>query len=65
VKPGANEPIDDSELASAALGPEVLRDIVHRTGMPEEEVLKRLSKNLPDAVDDLTLDGTVPLASRG
>jgi len=62
VKPGANEPIDDSELASA-LGPDVLRDIAARTGLSEEEVLKRLSKNLPDAVDGLTPDGTVPPAS--
>ncbi len=62
VKPGANEPIDDNELASA-LGPDVLKDIAQRTGMTEEEVLKRLSKNLPDAVDGLTPDGTVPPAS--
>ncbi|WP_219745933.1 YidB family protein [Rhizobium populisoli] len=62
VKPGANEPIDDSELASA-LGPDVLRDIAARTGLSEEEVLKRLSKNLPDAVDGLTPDGSFPPAS--
>jgi len=62
VKPGANEPIDDSELASA-LGPDVLRDIATRTGLSEEEVLKRLSKNLPDAVDGLTPHGSVPPAS--
>jgi uncharacterized protein YidB (DUF937 family) len=62
VKPGANEPIDDSELASA-LGPDVLRDIAARTGLTEAEILKRLSKNLPDAVDGLTPDGTVPPAS--
>ena len=62
VKPGANDPINDSELASA-LGPDVLRDIATRTGMSEEEILKRLSENLPNAVDGLTPDGTVPPAS--
>ncbi len=62
VKPGANEPIDDADLASA-LGPDVLKDIAARTGLSEEDVLKRLSKNLPDAVDGLTPDGTVPPAS--
>ncbi|CDZ32726.1 Hypothetical protein NGAL_HAMBI1146_00060 [Neorhizobium galegae bv. officinalis] len=62
VKPGANDPINDSELASA-LGPDVLRDIAARTGMSEEEILKRLSENLPNAVDGLTPDGTVPPAS--
>lgn len=62
VKPGANDPINNNELA-AALGPDVLRDIATRTGMSEEEILKRLSENLPNAVDGLTPDGTVPPAS--
>jgi uncharacterized protein YidB (DUF937 family) len=59
VQTGSNEPINDSELQDA-LGPDVLRDVAAKTGLSEEEVLKRLSKNLPDAVDGLTPDGTVP-----
>jgi uncharacterized protein YidB (DUF937 family) len=62
VKPGANEPIDNSDLASA-LGPDVLKDIAARTGLSEEEVLTRLAKNLPDAVDGLTPHGRMQLAS--
>jgi uncharacterized protein YidB (DUF937 family) len=59
VKTGANEPINDSELQQA-LGSDVLRDIAAKTGLSEEEVLKRLAQNLPDAVDGLTPDGTIP-----
>jgi uncharacterized protein YidB (DUF937 family) len=62
VKTGANEPINDTELHEA-LGPDVLRDVAAKTGLSEEEVLRRLSKNLPDAVDGLTPDGTVPPAT--
>jgi uncharacterized protein YidB (DUF937 family) len=59
VNTGANEPIDDGELQSA-IGPDVLREVAEKTGLSEEEVLKRLAKNLPDAVDGLTPDGTIP-----
>ena len=61
VNTGANEPIDDNEL-HAALGPDVVRDVAEKTGLTEAEVLRRLSRNLPDAVDGLTPDGTVPQA---
>ncbi|RWX76679.1 DUF937 domain-containing protein [Neorhizobium lilium] len=59
VGTGANEPIDDSELHQA-LGPDVVRDVAAKTGLSEEEVLRRLSKNLPEAVDGLTPGGSVP-----
>jgi uncharacterized protein YidB (DUF937 family) len=61
VNTGANEPIDDNEL-HAALGPDMVREVAAKTGLTEEEVLRRLSRNLPDAVDGLTPDGTVPQA---
>lgn len=61
VNTGTNEPIDDNEL-HAALGPDVIRDVAAKTGLSEEEVLRRLSQSLPDAVDGLTPDGTVPRA---
>jgi uncharacterized protein YidB (DUF937 family) len=63
VNTGANEPIDDGELQSA-IGPDVLREVAEKTGLSEEEVLKRLAKNLPDAVDGLTPDGTIPPTRR-
>ncbi len=61
VKTGENEPISDGELHEA-LGPDVLKDVAAKTGLTEEEVLRRLSKNLPEAVDGLTPDGKIPPA---
>lgn len=59
VKPGDNAPIDDTQL-SEVLGPEILDDLVARTGLSREEILKRLSQELPTAVNDLTPDGQLP-----
>jgi uncharacterized protein YidB (DUF937 family) len=61
VGTGANEPIDDNELHQA-LGPDMVREVAAKTGLSEEEVLRRLSKNLPDAVDGLTPGGSIPQA---
>src|SRR5690606_14940713 len=59
VKPGSNQPIDNREL-SDALGPDVLADLAARTGLSEEEILTRLSKDLPGVIDELTPDGQMP-----
>ncbi|WJH41929.1 YidB family protein [Aliirhizobium terrae] len=59
VNTGANEPIEDSDLQQA-LGPDVLREIAEKTGLSEDEVLQRLAKSLPDAVDGLTPNGMIP-----
>lgn len=59
VSPGANEDIDEGQLAQA-IGPEVLDELAVKTGLSREEILSRLSKDLPRAVDDLTPDGQVP-----
>ena len=59
VNTGPNEGIEDHEL-SRALGPDVIDELVAKTGMTKEEILSRLSKDLPKAVDDLTPDGTLP-----
>ncbi|WP_426232252.1 YidB family protein [Pararhizobium sp. DWP3-4] len=59
VETGPNAEIDDSQL-SEALGPEVLDDLSARTGLSPEEILSRLSRNLPKAVDELTPDGNIP-----
>jgi uncharacterized protein YidB (DUF937 family) len=59
VNTGDNEPIEDSDLQQA-LGPDVLREIAEKTGLSEEEVLQRLAKSLPDAVDGLTPNGMIP-----
>lgn len=59
VRPGSNEDIDGDQLAEA-IGPEVLDELATKTGLSREEILSRLSKDLPRAVDDLTPDGEVP-----
>ncbi|WP_064681810.1 YidB family protein [Rhizobium bangladeshense] len=59
VRPGQNADINDGELAEA-LGPEVLNEIARNTGLSHQEILGRLSRDLPKAVDDLTPEGKVP-----
>jgi uncharacterized protein YidB (DUF937 family) len=61
VKTGPNEGIQDHEL-SQALGDDVLDELTQKTGLSKEEILQRLSRDLPNAVDDLTPDGTIPTA---
>ncbi|WP_436010969.1 YidB family protein [Rhizobium sp. LjRoot254] len=59
VKTGPNEGIQDHEL-SQALGDDVLDELTQKTGLSKDEILRRLSRDLPKAVDDLTPDGSVP-----
>lgn len=59
IKPGANDAINADEL-SEAIGPEVLDELAAKTRLSREEILARLSKDLPQAVDELTPDGTIP-----
>ena len=56
---GQNKPIGPSELEQA-IGPEVLATLSHQTGLPREEIVSRLSRNLPDAVDKYTPEGRLP-----
>lgn len=59
VKPGPNQPIERPDLENA-LGDEVLAELAEKTGLSREEIVARLSRDLPRAVDDLTPDGRVP-----
>ncbi|MBW9069998.1 YidB family protein [Agrobacterium pusense] len=59
VRPGANDDINADEL-SEAIGPEVLDELAAKTRLSREEILARLCKDLPQAVDELTPDGTIP-----
>ncbi|AMJ59483.1 YidB family protein [Bosea sp. PAMC 26642] len=58
VKAGPNQPIEAPDLEQA-LGPDVLADLEQRTGLSRDELLTRLSRDLPDAVDRYTPDGRV------
>jgi len=61
VAQGPNKPIQPTEIRQA-IGPDVLGELAQRTGLSEDEILSRLSKTLPDAVDRYTPDGKLPAA---
>lgn len=62
VRSGTNADIDHNQL-SEALGPEVIAELSEKTGLSRDEILSRLSKDLPRSVDDMTPDGQVPSES--
>jgi len=59
VKTGPNQPIGSDQLAQA-IGPEVLGTLAERTGLSREELLSRLTRDLPAAVDKFTPEGRLP-----
>ena len=59
VKTGPNQPIA-SEHLEQAIGPEVLDTLSERTGLSRDELLARLTRDLPGAVDTLTPQGRIP-----
>ena len=63
VSTGQNEPVDETELGGA-LGPDLLDTLAKQTGLSREELLKRLSQVLPQAVDHMTPEGRLPPRSR-
>ena len=63
VSTGQNEPVDEAELGGA-LGPDLLDTLAQQTGLSRQELLKRLSQVLPQAVDHMTPEGRLPPRSR-
>ena len=59
VGTGPNRPIEPDHLAQA-IGPEVLGTLSERTGLSREELLTRLTRELPGAVDKFTPQGRLP-----
>jgi uncharacterized protein YidB (DUF937 family) len=59
---GPNKQIGPSDLEKA-IGPDVLATLSQKTGLSREELLSRLSKTLPEAVDKYTPDGRIPFAA--
>lgn len=59
VGTGPNKPVTPSQLEQA-IGPEVLETLSKQTGLSREELLTRLSRELPDAVDKYTPQGRLP-----
>ena len=59
VVQGPNRPISDIQLEKA-FGSDLIDGLVKQTGLSREDLLSRLAKTLPEAVDKLTPDGRVP-----
>lgn len=59
VSAGQNEPINEREMEQA-LGHDLIEQLARQTGLDREELLRRLSQTLPEAVDKLTPEGQLP-----
>ena len=59
VKTGPNQPLQPDQLEQA-IGPDVLNTLSQQTGLSREELLSRLTRELPAAVDKFTPDGRLP-----
>ena len=56
---GPNKDISPPQLREA-IGPDVLEKLELETGLSQEEILARLSRELPSAVDKYTPEGRLP-----
>ena len=59
INSGPNKEISPPEVKQA-IGPDVLAALEKQTGLSQEELLARLSRELPAAVDKYTPDGRIP-----
>ena len=59
VATGPNQPISADEV-HRALGPDLLRQLSEKSGIPMAELAQKLAQVLPQAVDKLTPNGTIP-----
>jgi len=62
VGTGHNKQIAPSQVEQA-IGPDVLETLSTQTGLSKEELLARLSRELPNAVDKYTPQGHLPTAA--
>ena len=62
VSTGPNREISEPQLEQT-LGADLIDRLMEQTGLSREELLKRLSQTLPEAVDKLTPDGRLPSAA--
>src|SRR3954454_21127044 len=59
INPGPNKEISPPQLKQA-LGSDVLTALEQKTGLSQHELLARLSRDLPSAIDKYTPDGRLP-----
>lgn len=60
VRSGANKPCTAEQL-ERAIGSEVLETLSKQTGLSRDELVSRLCRELPDAVDKYTPEGQLPV----
>jgi uncharacterized protein YidB (DUF937 family) len=61
IDSGPNKDISPPQLKQA-IGSDVLEKLEQQTGLSQEEILARLSRELPKALDKYTPDGRLPVA---
>ena len=59
IEPGPNKEISPPQLKQA-IGSDVLALLEQKTGLSQQELLARLSRELPSAIDRYTPDGRLP-----
>lgn len=64
INQGPNREVTPPELQQA-IGPDVLQKLEQQTGLSQQEILDRLSRELPTAVDKYTPDGRLPAPTAG
>lgn len=60
ITPGVPTQGLSREQVEAAIGRDTLKDLAHETGLDYDELVSRLAKTIPDAVDKATPDGNFP-----
>ncbi|AMJ61074.1 YidB family protein [Bosea sp. PAMC 26642] len=58
VQHGSNQEVAPNDLEKA-IGPDVIDTLIRQTGLSRDELLARLSRQLPDAVDRYTPEGRI------
>lgn len=59
VSRGPNKPIEPSDV-EAAIDDDTLTSLSTQTGLSREELITRITRDLPDAVDKMTPNGELP-----
>jgi uncharacterized protein YidB (DUF937 family) len=59
VGTGPNQPAEPRQIEQA-IGPDVLDTLTQQTGLSRDEILARLSRELPEAVNQYTPQGRIP-----
>ena len=59
VGTGSNQPVSSQDVQKA-LGPDLLQQLSAKSGLSVQELAQRLAQVLPEAVDKMTPNGTLP-----